>query len=633
MKIIVDGKNAVLKKDFSFDFVSENRLFLGRDGYTLGIAFPLKDCKENIEIFGYINRSDVAKNNLYYDCSIIDGETVLTGTLSIVKVSDSEVEGQFSEGRCEQTASDPFEDTFINELDLGSQPEAGSFSPAEAWKGLDFGNNEVALPWINEEYPTEFNNWCVYEDGKYKWDKREYQGLHPINSYLESISAKNLSWQPYLIHIAKKICDAIGYSYDFREWENSSYRYLLICNTLPCSWNEDDLRGYKNILPKWSVSEFFEKLELFLMCEFDFDHKIGSVKFSFSKNVLSNIAPVLIENVVDEYSAEISSENQSCNYIGAKRLAYKECSHSMQPYYACDWFLNLYKAVKDYDDVNAVIAANKRHMLTSSSGKQYPAYGDGAWLFEPLDPTFEPSIADATNHLMYSKADDTFFTFRSIGIHPDAPGMREEGAQMYVLQPVNVFGSGCAESDDVDTEEIEFVPVCVSDTHISDDDDKGYMMYLSFSSYQDSSDNVSTEPGSVRQPFIASMIEKGEKESKSEYYDVIYIGFWDGTIPSEGESPYPMIDSVVVTQDWKYFNNHLQDIRLFGRKRNLQAQIPSINPKQKFKFSWLGSSIPNPRAIFYIRGKKYLCEKITATFTENGMSQLLKGEFYPLLED
>ena len=31
--------------------------------------------------------------------------------------------------------------------------------------------------------------------------------------------------------------------------------------------------------------------------------------------------------------------------------------------------------------------------------------------------------------------------------------------------------------------------------------------------------------------------------------------------------------------------------------------------------------------------KKYICEKITATFKENGMSQLLKGTFYRVIEN
>lgn len=36
--------------------------------------------------------------------------------------------------------------------------------------------------------------------------------------------------------------------------------------------------------------------------------------------------------------------------------------------------------------------------------------------------------------------------------------------------------------------------------------------------------------------------------------------------------------------------------------------------------------------LFIIRSKRYVCEKLTATFTSQGMSQLVKGSFYPVLE-
>jgi hypothetical protein len=41
--------------------------------------------------------------------------------------------------------------------------------------------------------------------------------------------------------------------------------------------------------------------------------------------------------------------------------------------------------------------------------------------------------------------------------------------------------------------------------------------------------------------------------------------------------------------------------------------------------------IPDVKSIFYIHGKKYLAEKITATFTENGMSQLVKMVAYRII--
>jgi hypothetical protein len=69
---------------------------------------------------------------------------------------------------------------------------------------------------------------------------------------------------------------------------------------------------------------------------------------------------------------------------------------------------------------------------------------------------------------------------------------------------------------------------------------------------------------------------------------------------------------------------------LWDKKRKVLQQIDS---KQQYEFSFLEKKIPNPRALFFIRGGKYICEKITATFKENGMSQLLKGTFYRVIEN
>ena len=56
-----------------------------------------------------------------------------------------------------------------------------------------------------------------------------------------------------------------------------------------------------------------------------------------------------------------------------------------------------------------------------------------------------------------------------------------------------------------------------------------------------------------------------------------------------------------------------------------------VNQQRKFTFSFLSDTIPDVRSIFYIHGKKYLAEKITATFSaETGMSQLMKMVCYRL---
>lgn len=604
MIIYVDNKPVAMPSDISFEFISENRLFMGRDGYTFGISFPLKDCPQNTAIFGNLHRVDMSKQSIHFECSIVDRRMSLNGTLTVVKISDTDVECQFSEGRCSQTVTNPFEDTIISNMDLGA-PDIlypGAISPSDAWKP---DREAVALPWINESYPSAPNNWVAYEDGSYSW--------HP------DVTA--LSWQPYLIEIARRICKEIDYDYDFSEWEKSDFKYLIVCNTLPASWRQEE---YAKALPAWSVSEFFEKLELLLMCEFDFDHKAQTVKMRFSKDVIADIEPVALPDIVDEYAVDVSDDDGgNCSYIAAKRLAYKECSHQLWNYYSCDWYFSGEPKVKNYDTLDDLISKNKR--------KQ--SYGRVFW-GEPFDGVNSRFTTLYT--LMYASDVDTYFCFRSIGVEKISEN--DAGAkysQVYVLQPVNTFGSGIPESDEITTEEIEFVPVCVTDTYVSADDDMGFVMQLNISSDNSVGDDEELElpeKSQMYQKGPAAAIEEGKKENASSYYDVIYIGFWDGNIPEPGRTPYPVIDRVMPTQDWKP-GLHDFSLRLSDTSQSLKSQLPQVNSKQKFKFSWIASEIPNPRAVFFIRGKRYLCEKIMATFTENGMSQLLKGEFYPLVDD
>lgn len=616
MIILVNGKKAVLKSGFSFEYVAENRLFLGRDGYTLSIPFPLKDCPENIDIFGHVNRMDTDKDTVTFDCEIVDAGVSLSGTLSIVKLSEIEVECQFSEGRCEQVATDPFTETYINEFGaaLGTYPYslASDITPENAWKSYDKGMNAVALPWVNTSYPEAPNNRVNYNGSAYSWHG----------------DVSELSWQPYLLYIAKQICNAIGYEYDFSAWEHSGYKYLIICNTLPASWYRHD---FAEALPHWTVSEFFEKLELLLKGEFDFDHRAKSVKFMFSKMVISKIPQVKLQDVVDKYTAEISREDSDCDYIGAKRLAYKDCRHEMSNYYDCDWAVEG-KNVKEYPSLKEMIDTNKRQNIEYNDYRGYQKHA--LWGEKNIHQTGHRCIIPG---LMYAQAEKTFFTMRSVGteyLYQDSGG-REHWTQLYALQPVNLFGSGVVDGDDSDKEEIEFCPVCLSTATVSGND-IGYLIFLSFNPMEDSSISDTVDPGdrsSIRQTSFVQSIEAGEKEGKgSAYYDVIYVAFWSGEIPRPGKEPYPLIDPVHVRVDWVAVHQGLPDLRLHGSAYGYEQQIPMIDKRKKFNFSWLSGEIPNPRAIYHIRGKRYVCEKITATFTEHGMSQLLKGEFYMILD-
>ena len=331
MQIYVDNKLAALKKGTSFEYVSENRLFSGSDGYTLTITFPLRGCPENIAIFGHINRADVAAQKVIFDCEIRDKGFYKFGSITITEISETEVKTQFLEGRSEQNFDDTFDKIFINDLELGSRADVKDSTPSNVWNPTYNGYKAVALPWVND-YSGNIQNLADYivddavqKRGHYQWNAECY----------------GRSWQPYLLYITRRICEAVGYAGNFSKWEEKEeYKYLLICNTLPYAW---ETGSFARALPHWSVAEYFEKLEIFLGGEFRIDHRARTIDFAFTADTLASLTPVALSDIVDEHSVEVTVEDEKCEYQEAKNLVYKECEHDMWKYDSCDWFVKAWQ--------------------------------------------------------------------------------------------------------------------------------------------------------------------------------------------------------------------------------------------------------------------------------------------------
>ena len=585
MKIIINGKDAVLKKGTSFEFVAENRSFTGSDSYTLSITFPLRGCPENIAIFGYINRTDIDKSKVVFDCEISDINFYSAGTITIVEINEKEVKTQFLEGRSEQNFDDTFDEIYINELNLGEYPSYSlSSNPATQWNGLNVGQEAVALPWVNNS-SGNIQNEVVYAN----------------NAYTYHADCKGLSFQPYLIAIVRRICLALGYSCDVSQWNNrQDLRYLIVCNVLPWAW---DIPQFARALPHWSVTEFFEKLEHFLGGEFDIDHRNKSIKFTFTSNILLNTETIEIDKVIDSYTTEVSDTNES-NYIEASNVRYKECEHNMWKFYSCPWFIKDSKNTRvEYDTIVQLINANRSYARV----RQYHR-------------------GTNINKVLYAKNIDTHFIIRCI--RNEYAGTNSLGEKLYdricILQPINVFGDKIVDESNEDAIELDFVPAWIEETESS----KGNCLFLEIGNYEEedaSSSNTSNDDDTtIYQPNAMQQLSAGKKQEKVEYYDKIYVAFWNGTNYNSGKLPCPTLDTINIREDWSVFSSN-------GSLRLQKAPKYKINPKHKFQFSFIADRIPNVRSVFFINGRKYLCEKITATFTENGMSQLLKGSFYLII--
>lgn len=627
MEIIINGLPAALPSDSSFEYVAENRLFTGADGYTLTITFPLKDCEQNLKIFGHINRTDVSHRAVTLDCEIHDKTFHRYGCITITSINDKEVKTQFLDGRSAQNYDDKFDSTYINEIPLG-EPKisaARSLAPTDAWNPAYNGEESVALPWVNNNsdsgLPHNFAHLNA-ETNTYEWEK----------------DVTTLTFQPYLLFITKQICRHCGYTFDFSEWENNEeYRYLLICNCLPQAW---DVRDYARALPHWSINEFFEKLELFLYAEFDIDHKARHITFRFIRDIIKNAETIKLDKVVSDFNSEITdAEDSDCDYIEAKNLAYKEAGYDTWKYYSCDWvFRNLdpEKDVVEYDTMAQLLLRVKAL--------------NGNW--DGYEPT-----SGLYSKILHVKDLDMYFILYTIARHINPDYIIHSPIQYYYdlrLIPLNIFGERIRDNrEDASKEEIEFVPAHIDYT----DENFGYALYLEMGSFAEPED-TSARSGSgsstiqyraahfTRYPFdyneflknqeewadtpIATRIAGGKTEDKPEYYSQIFIAWWDGDFRREGNLPHPYVEEIEILPDFSGYINHHFSLRLNDHRRSNYTHTHSIDKTQKTTFKFLLDKIPSPRSIFLINGKRYIAEKITATFTPQGMSQLLKGDFYPI---
>ena len=619
MQILINNQLAAIKQGSSFDFVAENRYFSGADSYTLAITFPLKDCPQNLAIFGHINRKDVVAQHILFDCEIRDKAFVIYGSITITEISETEVKCQFLEGKSVQNYDVTFDEVYINELELGYPDTNRDNTPCQYPYSHDKDNCDwLALPWVNNNTGNIQNKWKAHHT---LWADR----------------VQGLSFQPYMIYLVKKILDSIGFTYDLATWElHPKWRYLLCCNTLPYAWN---LRNWARALPHWTITELLEQLELLMNCEFDVDLSAKKVTMKFSSELMLFAGDVAIDNVVDEFSETIVNTSDN-KYKALLPLKYADCSHRMWKYMSCP------KAIAKIMAMHAMytrVTFDTAIEMTS----RFSSY-----ITEPMN-----IISINFDRLYHINDVDMDFAMRIYKREAvPLPDHSDYDYRMWVVwQALNQFGPTNPEA--TDSQELKIVPAWLDEVINENKGVKRLCIFLDcpdmqINDGQNDDEDTSYDPEANKEQLMTEFnsmpcyyAAHDNADEKQEFFDKIYVAFWkrncNGVYNYTDEDyndfarwPFPVRDSVEIDLDWTVYQNNELTLRIAQGQDGVNSMygIPQIDPTRKYTIKFLADSIPNPRAVFYIHGRKYVCEKLTATFTENGMSQLIKGEFYPMID-
>lgn len=643
LQFFINGKLAVLKANSSFELISENPLFSDADKYTFNISFPLADCRENIEIFGFLNRPGVNFKSEIFNVKIISGLTVITGAGIVTGFDETECKFQFLGNRSKENYYSELDQIFINTLDLGSVPSnylaADNVPVSTAWAGHAGGMNMVALPWVNESTGNIQNNTSINPDyvnsigykigDDQKWEPPEdAEGVSEYNM--------RLSWMPYLYDVACYICDAIEFDYDFSAWRASKWYHLLICNAVPHTWNQ----FWNMLLPHWSVLEFFRKLEPLLEGVFVVNMNDKIIKFTPYASLLNDSGTVIVDKVIDSFSTDAFDDEKQCKLISQQYMGYAAAESKTGKLYSCQWLIRDFckvgtSSVLSFDNAAGLseTAQNQNWRSYSALGNLYPRRNIYAFYLRDEDRyvTYRVSLNEYYRIIVGAK-----FTFYRVA---------------HIPALINNLGPRCVPEDRHEAESLDvtldFVPVVLDETK------NRRMIFLSVGEFEDEHsdpiyEDLTTENGITYDVFDSlsmQLLDKGETDGSKAYFSNIAVGFYPGAssclrnLPKLGNQEeyvpeiMPIVDNLEFDLYWNYWRPQNSDYTLsLADEQGKFNNIPKVNPDVKFDFSFISDVLPDVNSIFIIRGRKFLCEKLTASFSTDGMSQKIKGSFWLILE-
>lgn len=621
MIISINGQPVCLKEGTSFDFVSENRYFTDADEYSMSISVPLEGCPQNISVFGHLTRKDVDNPKSVLDAEIRHRDFLVRGVMAITEITQSEIKLQFLSNRTAQNYSSDLDETYINELNLG---EPMSTDPADwtvmrAW-GLDSSSENymkyIAIPWVNNSSGNVQND-VIHDVATlgYSWNPE----------------LKGLSFMPYMKYIAEQICKAIGFVCDFSAWEASGYRYLLCCSALPWAW---EMPQFAYALPHWSVRRFFTELENLMHCEFDFDFFNGKVTMSLFSENATTAGSVLIENIVDEYSVAVESRLKKSEIDKPQLFKYRDSDSKVWNRYVCDWLVkanrNFVIEVDSNLKWNEIVAEYGSPVRLLTRGDQetideLKSWNPCPYIFHYLNTYFIVEYGDIIKTEFIEDGEDVV-----------DGNIFQNYARVDTFErkfiPIAMFAPWLSDNDRDAATEISITPAIIDET------DMGDCVFLTCGEL--GNDGVVIDEGGVEvgKRKFSEMITAGEQSGEDEYLSAMATAFAIPEIYLDKMGSYycPFIDRVHVDNSnmvVNYVQGMSEDLRINQSRKYAEGiSLEAIDLEQKYTFKFLSDKVPDVRAVFYIQGKRYVCESITATFTENGMSELKKGVFYRIID-
>ena len=615
IKLIIDGKEAVIKAGTSFKLTRMNPYFEDQGDFTFEVQLPLDGCAENLAIFGALHRAEVGLAgwaNKELPMHLIAPPVNVVGVAKVMTVSEAEVKVQLLAGK---SAVNDFgkdaegKDLYIDELDLGLKLD-NTNTPVGHQEPYDRDHLFVTFPvrdgnGMIVNYPL----WSFYV-GPTHWER-------------QTCKYQNYAVQPYLATVINQIFKKLGYVQILNVFNLSWLKDVFVANNVQTN-NVDD------ILPHWTVEEFFTELRnafgVYLEVKRGTDVLGQSWEYVNLVSLTSHYsggADVVLEQVTDELTADIDHD-ESAKTTKEGNTDYEHESIS--------GILRLPDEVWQHAIIKTFNNESLLRLWVGRNIKTEEEKSTSKWLFVDLNLNRTYAyLKSAKDGKFYLAQVDVFPPLIRNGAFYKAATNREINTKLRIVPLQMAY-------QDFNCEIVRDPNYIWYFEKLNTDKFKGIPILMS------SADSVVPD----KQTYSVNGVINGDADSttdETKKADKLYVAFnpnvaWE----KSGEVfPYkvPLGINYLPTEDGFYLplslNTNIPQPFSLRPSLNEAASVgynlefmQSIKTAVERQFLFLDDVDVDPTATYVIKGKRYACHKIEVTIDTNGVQPLKRGYFYEI---
>lgn len=610
VRLTLNNLPAVIKAGFSIKLTQTNPYLTEAGSFTLDVTLPLKGCAENQRIFGAIHRPEMSLAHLVgtrYEMRLLAVPMVMDGYATVTSVSEMEVKVQLIAESSNLKAEREIvngQNIYIDKLDLGTLPSQRSFE-------VDGDNGYLCsfFPVYSEADSCIVNKTMVYIG-----PTGNVQYRHFLTAEMAD-GAYSIAPQPYLYMVIEKVLEALGYIVRTNTIRSNWMSRIFIANA-----HADTVLAH--LLPHWTVDEFLEEIRNFFGVYIIVEGKNVDIIGRNEAYAGDGMVIIDIKEVLDEHESDMNEDEEQKD-ISTANVAYDSEYDQMLCLPDEVWenaivktFPNETQLAQWSSRTDADKTKSEYLMVNREDGNCY------AWLKNLQTGAFEFSRVNCMPPLIRENPYDAN-TRRDIDIKLRIVPVRMTPQLIPHKQEWVTDGLGWKTFY---KEEWVYVPMMTTSQTTG-------------AIYQDYSINAAINPDS----------EDSEHEV-TEKLDVIEVGYnplasWQATFKNKDDvTTYCDIRTAFGVSVWKLEDGAYWNIIMPGNNeqfRLTQNIAPSIrktametdydiDTRCQHMISFLDGGIFPVKAVYNIKGKRYVCMKIEYTINERGLAPLKRGYFYEL---